>query len=306
MSERTSYEIISTYATHQMREAMLRVPVNKRAELTEVRLRSGRPVSFVFVGGIKFLTRSGGLTSIPENPECIKVSADDISAVVNALCRYSVHSCRKELTEGYFVIENGIRVGASGTVSETSDGLLRDFNALNFRIAREVIGCAEELFNSVCNDGSGVLICGGVNSGKTTMLRDLCRICSRRYKITLIDERNEISAVRSGQPQLDVGIMTDVIVGMKRSKGIISALRTLSPHMIFCDEIGTEGDAQAILSAHGCGVRFAATIHCESLDDLMRRSAARLLLDAEVFENAVFLGGSGTPFGIKEIRRLKK
>lgn len=306
MSERTSYEIISTYMTQQIREAMLRVPVNKREELTEVRLRSGRPVSFVFVGAIKFLTKSGGLTIIPESDECIRVTGEVITAVVNALCRYSVHSCRKELTEGYFVIENGIRVGAAGTVSETSDGLLKDFNSLNFRIAREVIGCADDLFNNVCNDGSGILICGGVNSGKTTMLRDLCRICGRWHKITLIDERNEISALRSGQPQLDVGIMTDVIAGMKRSKGIISALRTLSPHMIFCDEIGTEEDAQAIISAHGSGVRFAATIHCENFDDLMRRSAAKLLLDAEVFENAVFLGRSGTPFGIKEIRRLKK
>lgn len=306
MSGCTSYEIISTYVTHPIREAMLRVLTEKRNGLTEVRLRSGRPVTFVYVRGIKFLTKYGELTSIPENTDCIRASAEDIARTVNALCRYSVHSCHKELTEGYFVIENGIRVGASGTMSETTDGVLKDFNGLNFRISREVTGCADELFNRVCNGGSGVLICGGVNSGKTTILRDLCRISGRRYKVALIDERNEISAVRSGQPQMNIGEMTDVIVGMNRSKGIISALRTLSPDIIFCDEISTEEDAEAILAAHGCGVQFAATIHCTSFDDLMKRKIASKLLEAEVFGSAAFLGENRLSFGIKEIRRLKK
>lgn len=306
MSGSTSYEIISTYAAHPIREAMLRVSIEKRSALTEVRLRSGRPVSFVCVGGIKFLTKHGELTSIPENSDCIRVSAEDIAYTVNALCRYSVHSCRKELTEGYFVIENGIRVGASGTMSDTADGVLKDFNGLNFRLSREVMGCADELYNTVCNDGTGVIICGGVNSGKTTMLRDLCRIIGKRYKVALIDERNEISAVRFGQPQMDIGVMTDVIVGMNRSKGITSALRTLSPDMIFCDEISTEEDAAAILAAHGCGVEFAATIHCTSYDDLMKRRIAADLFEAEVFGSAVFLGKYGHSFGIREIRRLKK
>mgnify|MGYP003498869049 CR=1 FL=1 len=90
MSGSTSYEIISTYAAHPIREAMLRVSIEKRSGLTEVRLRSGRPVSFVCVGGIKFLTKHGELTSIPENSDCIRVSAEDIAYTVNALCRYSV------------------------------------------------------------------------------------------------------------------------------------------------------------------------------------------------------------------------
>ena len=77
---------------------------------------------------------------------------------------------------------------------------------------------------------------------------------------------------------MDIGVMTDVIVGMNRSKGITSALRTLSPDMIFCDEISTEEDAAAILAAHGCGVEFAATIHCTSYDDLMKRRIAADLL----------------------------
>lgn len=305
MSERTSYEIISTYVTSPIRKSMLNVPIEKRNALSEIRIRSGRPVTFIYRGYIKFLMKNGELTSYSDNADCITASAEEIAEIINALCRYSMHSCSKELREGYFVINGGIRVGAAGTSTETSGGILRDFNALNFRIAREVIGCAEELYNKICNSGGSVLICGGVNSGKTTMLRDLCRLCGRRFKVSLIDERNEISAAVSGQPCMDVGVMTDVLVGTKRSHGIISAVRTLSPDMIFCDEISTVEDSEAILSGFGCGVRFVSTIHAENYSDMLKRSIVQPLVSARVFDYAVFLGRADGSYGIKEIRRLK-
>lgn len=150
-----------------------------------------------------------------------------------------------------------------------------------------------------------MLICGGVNSGKTTMLRDYCRLCGKRFKVSLIDERNEISASVSGQPYMDIGVMTDVFVGTKRSDGINSAVRTLSPDMIFCDEISTFEDTEAIIRGYGCGVRFAATLHAENYNDLLKRSVAQPLISAGVFDYAVFLGRSENFYGIKEIRRLK-
>lgn len=305
MPKCTSYEIISTYLTPRIRNSMLNVPTEKRNVLSEIRIRSGRAVSFVYPGYIKFLTESGELTSYSENKSCIIASAYDIAAIINSLCKYSMHSCSKELREGYFVINGGIRVGAAGTLTETSGGILRDFNALNFRIAREVIGCAEELYNKIGSIGGSVLICGGVNSGKTTMLRDYCRLCGKRFKVSLIDERNEISALVSGQPCMDIGVMTDVFVGTKRSDGINSAVRTLSPDMIFCDEISTVEDTEAIIRGYGCGVKFAATLHAENYNDLLKRSVAQPLISAGVFDYAVFLGRSENFYGIKEIRRLK-
>lgn len=305
MPKCTSYEIISTYLTPQIRHSMLNVPIEKRKSLSEIRVRSGRAVSFVYPGYIKFLTENGELTSYPENKNCTTASADDIAQIVNSLCKYSMHSCSKELREGYFVINGGIRVGAAGTLTETSGGILRDFNALNFRIAREVIGCAEELYNKICNRGGSILICGGVNSGKTTMLRDLCRLCGKRFKISLIDERNEISSAVSGQPCMDIGVMTDVFVGTKRSDGINSAVRTLSPDMIFCDEISTVEDTEAIIKGYGCGVKFVATLHAEDYNDLLRRSVAQPLISAGVFDYAVFLRKSESFYGINEIRRMK-
>jgi len=279
------------------------VPLSERAMLSEVRLRCGRPAAFTYPDGSRYLTHSGHLTMCAGNTECITVKPETLTAAVDALCSYSVHSRSRELREGWFVLPGGVRVGVTGTSSETAEGTLRDYSSLNFRIAREVRGCAEEIFRR-CGYRAGILVCGGVNSGKTTVLRDLCRLCGSVCKTALIDERNEIAACSGGLPTSDVGIMTDVLTGCKRSKGILSAVRTMSPEMIFCDEIATPEDAEAILSAHGSGVRFAATIHAGSFEELMTRDIARRLIDAGVFTYAVILRGSGEPSAVSEIRRL--
>lgn len=298
MTESTSYEIISSYMIPEIRTAMTAVSeIGKTA--TEIRLRSGRAVSYIFPDRIKYLTRNGKLTGDYNNPENIAITADGIKQTVDRLCHYSVHSCTRELREGYFVLKGGIRVGVAGTYSETTGKTISSFNALNFRVARCVTGCAEKINERI--SGKSVLICGGVNTGKTTVLRDLCRIYGNRIKISLIDERNEIASVSGGVPENDVGVLTDVLVGCGRADGIISAVRTLSPDMIFCDEISTPEDVSAISGAYGCGVGFTATVHAENYENLLKRQAIRPLLESGIFEYAVFLEKMGR---IREIRRL--
>ncbi|MDE6502208.1 MAG: hypothetical protein K2L10_09005 [Ruminococcus sp.] len=300
MTDSTSYEIILSYMPLTVRNAMYRVSEKDRTA-TEIRLRCGRAVSYIFPDRIKYLTRNGQLTESFRNPETVTVTSDDVKQTVEKLCHFSVHSCTKELHEGYFVLRNGIRVGVAGTYSDTTGKTIGNFNALNFRIARCIEGCSAEIYSRV--SGKSVLICGGVNSGKTTVLRDLCRLSGNSFKVTLIDERNEISSMSGGLPENDVGILTDVLVNCGRAYGIISAVRTLSPDMIFCDEISTPEDSMAILQAFGCGVRFSATVHAENYENLLRRQAIRPLLESGVFEYAVFLEKLGK---VREIRRLGK
>ena len=120
----------------------------------------------------------------------------------------------------------------------------------------------------------------------------------------LIDERNEISATVAGTPTNDVGLNTDVLVGTSRADGVISAIRTLSPDFVFCDEISSSEDASAIIQGHGCGVQFVATVHAGSYDELMCRRVAAELIDAGVFRYAVILAGAQAPGKVAEIRRL--
>ena len=300
----TGYEVIAGYFSENIRSAMLKVSSEDRKNISEIRVHSGRAVVYVYPDCIKFLSSSGRILNNYRDSECIRITAMDIAKAVNSLCRYSVHSCSKELAEGYFVINGGIRVGCAGTYSESSSGTIRDFNGLNFRISRNADGCAEQL-KSLLGRGESILICGGVNSGKTTVLRDFCRICGNRYKVSLIDERNEISSVYGGRPENDVGVLTDILSGCTRSRGISTAIRTLSPDYIFCDEISELCDVSAILSGTGSGVKFVATVHAENLQGLYRRKVTAELISADVFDYAVMLEGSGNPGKIKEVRRLR-
>lgn len=299
MRDRTSLDVICSYLPERIRKVLRTISdVN---ELTEIRLRSSKPVALVYAGKCRFITSDGGETFSPSNSSCVRVSAEEIAGTVDALCHYSQHSCSKELTEGYFVIENGIRVGVAGRKSETQNGLIREFTSLNFRIAREVLGCGEYIFRKY--GGSGILIAGSVNSGKTTILRDLCRLTGNIEKGVLIDERNEISGTYSGIASFDLGAQTDVLVGYRRAEGIISAVRTLSPDVIFCDEISVQEDVDAILSVLGSGVRFTATIHAGSYEELMGRKIARELIEAGAFEKLVLL--KDFKADVIGVRRLK-
>lgn len=301
-----SFNIICKYLPQRIRMSVLQLPENSGIHINEIRIRSERPIAIHFSDRTCFLCHGGKLTDKYTNSDVLFAKSSEINEIFNALCKYSVHSCSRELTQGFFTIENGIRVGISGSIAKSDGGCYKYISGLNFRISREVSGCADEIFNRVFSSGlKSVLICGGVNSGKTTILRDLCKSCGDVYKITLVDERNEISASICGIPTNDVGIQTDIIEGCTRENGIISAIRTLSPQIIVCDELSGYPDSEAVMSGFGCGVKFIATVHADSFDDLSRRKFLQPLLSNTVFDYAVILEGSSMPGKIREIRRLK-
>lgn len=301
MAERTSYETIAEYLPDRIKRAFLSVGQREREAVSELRLNSGRAAAMVFSHKIMYLTQNG-LTVNPNNTSAVIVMPADIEAVVDSLSHYSIHSCTSQLREGVFVLRGGIRVGLSGRYN--GEDILTDITGLNFRISRNIVGCAESVYKLIRENNCGVVICGGVNSGKTTILRDLCRLVGSTAKVTLVDERNEIASTFGGIIQNDVGTLTNVLTGCTREKGIVSAVRTLSPDYIFCDEISTELDAAAILSSIGCGVKFCATVHGGSYDEMCSRPVMKKLLNTGVFGYTVILSGGVNPGKISEIRRL--
>lgn len=49
-----------------------------------------------------------------------------------------------------------------------------------------------------------------------------------------------------GIPQNDVGLRTDVIENISKSKGMKMLIRSMAPEVIACDEIGSKEDVEAI------------------------------------------------------------
>jgi stage III sporulation protein AA len=112
-------------------------------------------------------------------------------------------------------------------------------------------------------------------SGKTTILRDLCRILGNRHTISIIDEREEISA----GGYFDTGKFSDIFSGYPKIVGIRTAVRTMAPEFVICDEIGK--DEMNILSeCANLGVNFICTVHAKSESDLN-------FLDKSFFQNII-------------------
>ncbi|MBQ3889579.1 MAG: stage III sporulation protein AA, partial [Clostridia bacterium] len=102
----------------------------------------------------------------------------------------------------------------------------------------------------------------------------------------------------------NVGEHTDVLSLYPKAVGMEIALRTLSPDVIVLDEIGAEAEARAMLSAMNSGVRFVATAHGGSIEEVLRRPNISTLVDAGVFEAAVLLAGKDEPCRVREAVRL--
>ncbi|MCH5193490.1 MAG: Flp pilus assembly complex ATPase component TadA [Oscillospiraceae bacterium] len=266
-------------------------------DIQEIRLRVNRPAAATMKNTIRYITNGGQLTYDPDT--AVIVSEQDLRRCFESVCQYSVHSFQNEIVGGFITIRGGHRVGICGTSVIRGDTIenVKNISSLNFRIAREVTGCAGDICNRIFSDGlHNVLIAGAPSSGKTTILRDMARILGKQFRAAVIDERGELAAVLNGIPQNNIGINTDVFDGYDKPRGIITALRVMSPQIIICDEIGSEEDFSAIRSASNSGVCVAASVHAASVDELKRKG-----IDTDIFDKIVLLSGCGSPGQIVKI-----
>lgn len=247
------------------------------SSVAEIRIRAGRPSVCVDIFG---------KMSVCSEPFSAEETADFFARV----CKYSVHSYQEEIARGFVTLDGGHRVGICGT-AVTENGkivFLKDISGLNIRIAHQIIGCSDEIFSRYFDkEFCSLLIAGKPLCGKTTVLRDLARRLGEHHRVTVIDQRNEISASVRGLPSLNVGLNTDVLCGCGKSEGIIMALRSMSPEVIICDEIAH--DETAVEQALFCGVKVIAAAHAGSLKDLDRRFSGL----AGLFDAAVVIGERG-------------
>ncbi|MDO5560600.1 MAG: ATPase, T2SS/T4P/T4SS family [Oscillospiraceae bacterium] len=278
------------YFSPQLRERIDYACRKYTQDIHEIRIKTDAPVCVRSFGQEFFISHDGTLTSDEER--CLKCSSSDIDYSFRAVCENSVYSFAREIREGFITIPGGHRVGICGT-AVTDEGevtSVKNISSLNFRIARQVIGCADRIYREVFSDGpAGLLIAGPPSSGKTTILRDLCRSLAHHYRVCVIDERSEIAAVYCGEPQNDIGALSDVFDGYPKEQGIQTAVRVMAPDIIICDEIGSRADIKALINSLHTGVKIIATVHAASASELSGRSQIMKLVSCGGFDKLVFL-----------------
>ncbi len=263
-------------------------------EVREIRLRLGKPLYLQTGPCGYFISLIGEAQELPDQNSFL-VKREMLEECFRAICGYSVHTHQNELKNGFITLPGGHRAGICGTgvYHEGELTSIREISSINIRIAHQVFGAADEILRR-WDESGGILLAGPPASGKTTILRDLSRQLGSGWKgkfrkIALIDEREEIAASVRGLPQNDIGFCTDVLNGISKKDGISIAVRTLSPHMIFCDEIGQESEVPPIAFAMASGVIIAATVHGRSFQDLCRKPAIAQLMRIGLFSAVVIL-----------------
>ena len=300
------FNALLDYLPENLNKILSRLNPELKASVQEIRLRAGRPLT-VTMGGSQFFVCKSGTYMLPR-ADSVYVTAADLSDCFLRLCRHSVYSHSGELSEGYISLENGHRAGICGkvVVREGKIETIRDISSINLRIAKEIPHSADEILRYY--NGGGILICGGPGTGKTTLLRDLCRQLAGGYvggfkKVAVIDSRGELAAVSGGIPNTDIGSTADVITGVDKARGIEMALRTLFPDVIAFDELGDMSEVTAVTQSFNSGVTVITTAHVGSIDDLSKRPTVAALLKTGAIEWIV-LCYKGFNFKIKNINEL--
>ena len=245
-------------------------------------------------------------------------SIDDLKQILVRISNYSLYAYEEEIRQGYITIKGGHRIGIAGecVLNKGEIKTIRNISSLNIRICHEVKGCSNEVMKYITKNDSilNTLIVSPPKCGKTTILRDMARNISngmplynlKGKKVSVIDERSEIASCFNGIPQLDIGIRTDILDNCFKKDGMIMAIRSLSPEIIICDEIGTYGEIEALNMAFNSGVNIIVTIHGYSIDDVYKRAVFKELLENSILDRIIVLSSRKGPGTIENIYSIEE
>lgn len=276
----------------------------REGNIQEIRIKVGKPTILILSNEERIL-------------DCITTN-DEVKGILVKISNYSLYAYEEEIKQGYITIKGGHRVGIAGecVISNGEIKTIKNISSLNIRISKDVVGSSKKIMPIITRGDRiyNTLIISPPKCGKTTILRDIAKNISngmytvglKGKKVVIIDERSEVAACYNGIPQMDVGIRTDVLDNCLKKTGMIMAIRSLSPDVLICDEIGTLGEVEALNMAFNSGVNIVVTVHGFDIEDIYSRKVFKELIDESIIERVVVLSsrkGAGTIERIYKIER---
>lgn len=288
MEEPSWTRVLLPLLPQQAAEALKKCPLE---QVQEVRLRLRQPMEVVMGGESRLFYAPNGRGMLLEK---------EVAPLLSAFCGKAVYAWEKELKEGFVTLPQGCRVGVSGRIGGR-DGLLSPVTGFCIRIGRSVKGCALPILPKLLKDGQllSTLLFSPPGGGKTTLLRDIIRLISRGeggavgQRVSLVDERYEISGDPVGEEGYDLGPRTDVLGGAPKGEGLLRMLSTMGPQVLAADELNFLEDTEGVLEARRRGVRVLCSAHGESLQGLIKRRGMETLWTERVFARFVLVEKAG-------------
>lgn len=266
--------------------------------LQEIRLRAGKPVLLLIRKKEYFLQTDGKLQRAGEG--CFQLCQEDLKAVLNHLCQYSLYAYEEEMKQGFFTIRGGHRIGVAGQVIIEGGSVknIKYISCMNIRIAHEVKGAADKVLPYLYQKKIllNCILISNPGCGKTTLLRDIIRQVSNGnaygegMNVGVVDERSELAGSFLGIPQNDIGIRTDLLDTCPKVQGMMMLIRSMTPKVVAVDEIGSEEDIHALHQVLQCGCRIIVTVHGESLEEVRKKRQFQTILQEKVFQRFIILG----------------
>ena len=118
----------------------------------------------------------------------------------------------------------------------------------------------------------------------------------------IVDERSEIAAMYKGTPQNDIGINSDVISDVPKPLGINMLIRSMSPQILICDEIGSKDDIEAIQKATLSGTKGIFTAHAANIKEIEQNPNLEKIIKNKLIERIIILDSNKK----ENVLKLKK
>lgn len=258
--------------------------------LYELRLRADKPLRANVNGSFVYLGEQG----VCGAHDALIPTQKEVEETLFAASGYSVYSVENQMRRGFVTGSCGERIGIAGTFVYEQGGVhsVRDVTSLCIRIPHEIRGCSEEIFSRCMKEGlSSVLIMAPPGEGKTTILRDLCRMVSEKTAANILvsDERGELSAG-------DLGATADVIRFADKMTAFTAGIRAMRPELIVTDELLPE-DYAAVRRAKESGICVLASAHLRRYEDVPEKIFSRYVILDGLGSVGQILDGEGNPCG---------
>ena len=235
-------------------------------------------------GGVSFAVFSTGALRLRE-----VVRENEMSIIIRRITDGSLYAHRDTIAKGYISMASGIRVGVCGHARYDGGELsVSDISSLIFRIPSGKCEISEELYLAYKNSAGGILIYSAPGVGKTTALRALGGMISRRdgRRVVVVDERSEFD--RADFENCSV----DILSGYSRREGIELALRTLCAEVLMVDELMGD-ECRQIEYSFLSGIPVIATAHAGTLSEILQKRELAELISRGVFSTFIGIRKSG-------------
>jgi len=293
---------ILPYLSPPIRRLIKKYNDESRKNINGIRMTADSPLIVEINRERVYIGEGGGNLRISDS---YFVSSEDIRIVTELITKSSMYSYSRYINECFLTLPGGNRAGIVGecVIENGRISSVKNIYSIYIRVSSERKNCSKLIFEDIYSNEMiyNTLIISPPGCGKTTLLRDLCfQFSSNKYsKIVIgaiIDERFEIACTSQGIPNADIGKNNFVISGCPKKTAIPLIVRSMSPDVIFMDELDAENDFEAVRYAFFSGCKIIATTHGNDI------FTNRVSLNKEnIFEKYIVLSKRNGPGTVEKI-----